>query len=179
MAELSTIARPYAVALFAMAQEDKAGLAAWSELVDQFAAVASLEDVHEALTDPRLGDAQRAKLFGELVGSPLPEKARNFVELLVSNGRILLLPQIAEQFDLLKNKLEGSALAEITSAFALDETQVGELVAALEKKFGLKLKPVVTIDPALIGGVRVVVGDQVLDTSVQAQLARMRDTLAA
>jgi F-type H+-transporting ATPase subunit delta len=91
----------------------------------------------------------------------------------------LLLPQIAEQFDLLKNQFEGSAVAQITSAYELTDAQVAELLAGLEKKFGLKLKPSVTVDSSLIGGVRVVVGDQVLDTSVQAQLARMRDTLAA
>ncbi|CAM5540949.1 F0F1 ATP synthase subunit delta [Eoetvoesiella caeni] len=179
MAELSTIARPYAEALFATAKEDQQGLASWSELVNQLAAVASLEDVREALTDPRLNNAQRTELFCGLIKLPLSEKARSFIGLLVNNDRILLLPQIAEQFDALKNQLEGSALAEITSAFALDEAQVQELVTGLEKKFGLKLKPAVTVDPALIGGVRVVVGDQVLDTSVQAQLARMRDTLAA
>jgi F-type H+-transporting ATPase subunit delta len=99
--------------------------------------------------------------------------------LLVDNNRILLLPQIAEQFEALKNKREGTALAQITSAFELTGEQVAELVSGLEKKFGLKLKPQVTVDPALIGGVRVLVGDQVLDTSVQAQLARMRDALVA
>lgn len=179
MAELSTIARPYAEALFATAQEDQAGLVSWLDLVNQLAAVASLEDVREALTDPRLNNAQRTELFCGLIKLPLSEKARSFIGLLVNNDRILLLPQIAEQFDALKNQLEGSALAEITSAFALDDAQVQELVVGLEKKFGLKLKPAVTVDPALIGGVRVVVGDQVLDTSVQAQLVRMRDTLAA
>src|SRR5690606_4159326 len=111
--------------------------------------------------------------------SPLSAAARNFIELLIENNRILVLPQVAEQFELLKNELEGTALAEISSAFPLSDDQVQQLVAGLEKKFGLKLKPVVTVDSELIGGVRVVVGDQVLDTSVQAQLARMRDTLAA
>jgi len=179
MAELSTIARPYAEALFAAAQGDEAGLASWSGLLTELAGVASLDDVREALTDPRLVDSQRVELFCGLVKSPLPAKLRNFIELLVANDRILLLPQIAEQFELLKNRQEGSALAEITSAFALNEGQLNELLAGLEKKFGLKLKPAVTVDPTLIGGVRVVVGDQVLDTSVRAQLARMRDTLAA
>jgi F-type H+-transporting ATPase subunit delta len=179
MAELSTIARPYAEALFATASEDPAGLAAWSDLVSELAQVASLEDVREALTDPRLGNAKRVELFTGLIKTPLSATARNFIELLVNNHRILVLPQIAEQFDALKNRHEGTALAQITSAFALDDGQVQELVAGLERKFGLKLKPAVTVDADLIGGVRVVVGDQVLDTSVQAQLARMRDTLAA
>ena len=92
---------------------------------------------------------------------------------------MLLLPEIAEQFIALKNRHEGTAQAEITSAFELSEAQVKDLVVALESKFSLKLKPHVTVDPSLIGGVRVAVGDQVLDTSVQAQLTRMRDMLAA
>jgi F-type H+-transporting ATPase subunit delta len=179
MAELSTIARPYAEALFATARDDQAGLASWSALVSELAQVASLNDVREALTDPRLNAEQRTELFVGLIKSALPVKARNFIEVLVSNNRILVLPQIAEQFELLKNQLEGTALAQITSAFPLADEQVQQLVSGLEKKFDLKLKPSVTIDPNLIGGVRVQVGDQVLDTSVQAQLARMRDTLAA
>jgi F-type H+-transporting ATPase subunit delta len=179
MAELSTIARPYAEALFAAANEDPAGLASWSALVGELAQVAGLSDVREALTDPRLTNADRTELFIGLIKTPLSQWARNFVELLVNNHRILALPQIAEQFEELKNQREGTALAQITSAFPLDDKQVQELVAGLEKKFGLKLKPSVTIDASLIGGVRVVVGDQVLDTSVRAQLVRMRDKLAA
>lgn len=179
MAELSTIARPYAEALFAAAKGNQDALASWSGLVNELAEVASLDDVREALTDPRLSNDQRIELFTGLIKSPLSDAARNFIELLVKNGRILLLPQIAQQFDLLKNQFEGTALAEITSAFELSDSQVQELLTGLEKKFGLKLKPSVTVDSALIGGVRVIVGDQVLDTSVQAQLARMRDTLAA
>lgn len=179
MAELSTIARPYAEALFQAVRNEGANLESWSGLLNEFAALAKLDDVREALTDPRLNDAQRVELFAGLVKSPVSATARNFIELLVGNDRMLVLPEIAEQFDLLKNQLEGTALAEITSAFALADDQVQALIAALEKKFGLKLKPAVTVDPELIGGVRVVVGDQVLDTSVRAQLVRMRDTLAA
>lgn len=179
MAELSTVARPYAEALFAAAQDDKTGLQAWSELVDELAQVAANADVREAMADPRLADAQRVQVFSGLVKRDLPQAARNFIELLVQNDRLLLLPVIATQFAALKNRHEGTAQAEIASAFELTEAQVKDLVAALEVKFGLKLKPRVTVDPSLIGGVRVAVGDQVLDTSVQAQLARMRDKLAA
>lgn len=180
MAELSTVARPYAEALFAAARDDKAaGLSAWAELVDEMAQVAAHPAVREALADPRLDDAQRVQVFCGLLKSTLPQSARNFIELLVSNDRLLLLPVIAEQFVALKNRHEGTAQVDIASAFELTDAQVKDLVAALEVKFGLKLKPRVTVDPSLIGGVRVAVGDQVLDTSVQAQLARMRDTLAA
>lgn len=179
MAELSTVARPYAEALFGAVRDDKAGLPAWADLVSEMGQVAANPDVSEAMADPRLDDAQRMQLFVGLIKADLPQAARNFIELLVQNDRLLLLPIIATQFEALKNRFEGTAQAEITSAFELSEAQLNELVAALELKFGLKLKPNVTIDPSLIGGVRVAVGDQVLDTSVQAQLARMRDKLAA
>ncbi|WP_454007197.1 F0F1 ATP synthase subunit delta [Alcaligenes sp. Marseille-Q7550] len=179
MAELSTIARPYAEALFAAVRDDSLGLESWSALLSEMAQVAGLHDVREALNDPRLNNGQRLELFTGLIKSQVPEKARNFLELLVDNQRIWPLPQIAEQFDLLKHQLEGTAQAQITSAFPLSDAQVSELVAGLEKKFGLKLKPTVTVDADLIGGIRVVVGDQVLDTSVQARLASMRDTLTA
>jgi F-type H+-transporting ATPase subunit delta len=179
MAELSTVARPYAEALFGAARDDKAGLQGWAALVDEMAQVASNPDVREAMADPRLDDAQRAQTFTGLLKGDVPQAARNFIELLTQNDRLLLLPEIASQFVTLKNRHEGTAQAEITSAFELSEAQVKDLTSALELKFGLKLKPRVTVDSSLIGGVRVAVGDQVLDTSVQAQLARMRDTLAA
>src|SRR5690606_19661554 len=96
MAELSTIARPYAEALFTTARNDQASsLESWSGLVSELAQVASQEDVREALTDPRLNAAQRIELFAGLIKSPLSAQARNFIELLVSNNRILVLPQIA------------------------------------------------------------------------------------
>jgi len=179
MAELLTVARPYAEALFGVACEDQAGLAGWADLVAEMAQVAAHPDVRAAVSDPRLTDEQRVDLFAGLVKTPLPQAARNFLVLLVQNDRLLLLPEIASQFEALKNRHEGTAVAEITSAYELSEAQVQELLAGLEKKFGTRLKAQVRVDPSLIGGVRVAVGDQVLDTSVQAQLARMRDTLAA
>ena len=179
MAELSTIARPYAEALFATARDQQGGLESWGELLTELAQLASNGDVRDALSDPRLSVDQRVDLFVGLVKSPLSDQASNLIRLLVENNRILLLEQIAEQFVLLKHRHQGTALAEITSAYPMSDAQVAELVAGLEKKFGLKLTSAVTVDAGLIGGVRVIVGDQVLDTSVQAQLARMRDTLVA
>ena len=178
MAELSTIARPYAEALFASIRNDGT-LEQWSALLSEMAQVAGHPEVRETRAAPGLTSQQRYELFAGLIKTPLSDKARNFLKLLISNERLLLLPEIFQQFEVFKHQLEGIELAHITSAYPLSPEQVNELVVKLEKKFGLKLKPDVTVDAALIGGVRVMVGDQVLDTSVQAQLARMRDTLAA
>lgn len=141
MAELSTVARPYAEALFAAARDDKAGLPAWADLVGQLSQVAANPDVREAMADPRLGDKQRIELFSGLIKAELPQAARNFIELLVQNDRLLLLPVIASQFEALRNRHDGTAQAEITSAFELSEAQVKELVAALEQNSASSSSP--------------------------------------
>ena len=179
MAELSTVARPYAEALFAAARDDQAGLAEWADQVQRLADVMAVESVRVAMADPRLEDAQRISIFLDLVKPAVEKPLQNFVTLLVTNDRLLLLAHISEQFRALKDAAEGVAQANITSAFPMSDEQVSELIKLLEPKFGLKLKPHVTVDATLIGGVRVLVGDHVLDTSVQAQLLRMRDTMAA
>lgn len=180
MAENSTIARPYAEALFAALKDSASGLQSTAENLQLLSQLIEMEDVRQAVSDPRLDDAQRCDLVkGLLKGVTLDAHLSNFVELLVSNDRLLLMPEIAEQFLALKDKAEGIAQADIVSAFPMTHEQVTELVQLLEPKFNLKLKPHVTVDETLIGGVRVVVGDYVLDTSVQAQLSRMRDALVA
>jgi F-type H+-transporting ATPase subunit delta len=177
MAELATIARPYAEALFRVA---KAGnLAAWSDLVSEMAQVAGHPDVKSFANNPKLSDQQITETFLSLLKSNVSPEAKNFVAMLAENGRLSLLPEIAEQFHALKNAQEGAADAEITSAFELTDAQVKDLVATLEKKFGRKLNPTVTVDASLIGGVRVAVGDEVLDTSVRAKLQKMHMTLVS
>jgi F-type H+-transporting ATPase subunit delta len=177
MAELATIARPYAEALFRVAKSGN--LAAWSNLVSEMAQVASHPDVKEFAINPKVSDKLAADTFLSLLKSDLTPEARNFVEMLAENGRLTLLPEIAGQFHELKNAQEGAADAEITSAFEMSDAQVKDLVATLEKKFGRKLNPSVSVDPSLIGGVRVAVGDEVLDTSVRAKLQKMHTALAS
>lgn len=177
MAELATIARPYAEALFRVAKTGN--LAAWSDVVSEMAAVAALPDVKSFAANPKLTDAQVVDTFLSLLKTNVSPEAKNFVAMLVENGRLTLLPEIGTQFHALKNASEGAADAEITSAFALSDAQVNDLVATLEKKFGRKLNPTVTVDSSLIGGVRVAVGDEVLDTSVRAKLQKMYVALAS
>ncbi|MEC4720668.1 F0F1 ATP synthase subunit delta [Noviherbaspirillum sp. CPCC 100848] len=177
MAELATIARPYAEALFRVAKTGN--LAAWTDVVSEMAAVAALPDVKSFTANPKLTDVQVVDTFLSLLKTNVSPEAKNFVAMLVENGRLTLLPEIGTQFHALKNASEGAADAEITSAFALSDAQVNDLVATLEKKFGRKLNPTVTVDSSLIGGVRVAVGDEVLDTSVRAKLQHMYVALAS
>jgi F-type H+-transporting ATPase subunit delta len=180
MAELATIARPYAEALFRVAEAGD--LAGWSTFVEELAQVARLPEVQSVASNPKVSREQVADLLLSAVKSPVAQsdaQVKNFVSMLVDNHRLSLLPEIAEQFDELKNAREGAADAYIASAFPLEGDQLNDLVAALERKFKRKLKPAVEIDPSLIGGVRVTVGDEVLDTSVRARLARMQTALTA
>jgi F-type H+-transporting ATPase subunit delta len=177
MAELATIARPYAEALFRVAKSGN--LSAWSDLVSEMAQVASHPDVQALAQNPKLSDQQIGETFMALLKSPLNDQVGNFIMMLVENGRMSLLPEIAVQFHALKNAEEGAADAEIFSAFDLSSDQVKQLVSVLEKKFGRKVNPSVTVDPSLIGGVRVVIGDEVYDTSVRARLQQMYVAMAA
>ncbi|CAN5289361.1 F0F1 ATP synthase subunit delta [soil metagenome] len=177
MAEISTVARPYAEALFRVAKNGN--LTEWSGIVAELAAVAANRDMQIVMADPKLSDAQIIGVLTGVIKTKLPVEATNFLQLLQENGKLSALPEIANQFSALKNALEGMADAQIVSAYPMSDAQVAELVSALEKKFKLKIKPVVTVDQSLIGGVRVVVGDQVLDTSVRAKLEQMANALAA
>ena len=181
MAENATVARPYAEALFRVAQAGKESfnLAAWSELVSELAQIGSHPEVQAYARNPKVSERDVIATIVSLVKSPINTEAQNFLTMLVENGRLSLLPEIGAQFHALKNSMEGAADAVITSAFDLSAAQVAELIATLEKKFSRKLNPVVSVDPALIGGVRVVVGDEVLDASVQAKLQHMRAALVA
>jgi F-type H+-transporting ATPase subunit delta len=179
MAELATIARPYAEALFRVAEGGE--LAAWSTLVRELAEVARLPEVLSVASSPKVGHAQVRDLLLAAAKSTVKDtaQAKNFVQMLVENHRLTLLPQIASQFEELKNAREGAADALIISAFPLEDGQLNDLVVSLERKFKCKLKPSVEVDPSLIGGVRVTVGDEVLDTSVRARLASMQSALTA
>jgi len=180
MAENSTIARPYAQALFEACQQSTDALEAAVSVLSDMAQLMEMSEMRQAISDPRFNDEQRCDLIKDaLKGTKLDDRMLNLLSLLVANDRLFALPEIATQFGHLKDKASGVAQAEIVSAFPLSEGQVAELIDLLEPKFHLKLKPHVTVDDSLIGGVRVVVGDYVLDTSVRAQLNRMRDALVA
>lgn len=178
MAELSTIARPYAEAAFRVAKSGD--LQAWSAFAAEIAAVAATPEMRALVLDPKLAADQLYDVFAGVLKSSMTAEMRNFLRLVIDNGRVAALPEVALQFAALRNQLEGSAEAHITSAYPMSEAQVNDLLGGLAKKFGgLKLKAHVTVNPELIGGVRVAVGDEVFDTSVRAQLDHMRTALMA
>ena len=177
MAELATIARPYAEALFKTGVNDLAGTATW---LDALAAIASNAQLQAYAGNPGVTSAQTFDVIAGVAQSQkmnLPEQARNFLRAVIDNGRISVLPEIASQFHVLKNAQSGSSDATVYSAFALDDAALADLAATLEKRFHKKLNLKVELQPELIGGVRVVVGDEVLDTSIKARLEQMKVAL--
>ncbi len=173
MAELSTVARPYAEALYGAATA-KGAAEAWLPLIETLAQAVSQPQIASLAADPRLSNEQTFDLISAVARSPLPPELAAFLKLAIENGRLPTLPEVAVQFRRLKNDAEGTADCLIESAFELSEAQVGDLVKRLANKFPHRLKPQLRLDPQLIGGVRITVGDRVLDGSVRARLDAMR-----
>jgi F-type H+-transporting ATPase subunit delta len=178
MAEPSTVARPYAEAAFKLA-DDGASLDRWSEMLAALGLVARDERVRGAIGNPNLSDEQAAGVFIAVLAGKLSAEGENFVRVLAHNKRLELLPLIHEQFEALKNEREGVLEAELQSAFELTDAQVVELVRRLEAKTGRKVKARIEIAKDLIAGVRIVLGDKVIDGSVRAQLAALEAALKA
>jgi F-type H+-transporting ATPase subunit delta len=176
MAEIATIARPYAEALFKASGTDHAVLA---QQVQALADVAANAQLLQFADDPRVEAPQVVDLIGSVVKTPLSGAAKNLLAAVIDNGRLAALPEIAAQFHALVNASSGVSDATIHSAFPIEPAQLPEVVAVLEKRFKRKLNAHVVIEPELIGGIRVVVGDEVLDTSVKARLEQMRVALTA
>ena len=175
MAEAATIARPYAEAVFALA--DKGGaLARWSRTLATMAAIAANPDVRRVVGDPNLSAEQVYGLFAAASGD-LAAAEQNLLRVLIDNDRLPALPEIAAIYEELKNEREGVVEAVITTAFPLDKGQLVTLVDEIEARFKRKVQAQVNVDAGLIGGVRMQVGDEVIDGSVRGRLAAMAAAL--
>ena len=177
MAELATIARPYAEALF-----KTGGGAALAAEVSALGAVAADADMRQFADNPKVAASMIFNVVSDVLGRQgvvLGQAAQNFLRTVIDNGRLSALPEIAAQYQALVNASSGVSDATVYSAYPIDDAQFTEVMASLEKRFARKLKGSVQVDPELIGGIRVVVGDEVLDTSVKARLEQMKAVLTA
>ena len=177
MAELATLARPYAEALFQVAA--KGDLKQASVELDALAAVATNPQLRQFADAPKSGDAQGFEVMTGVVKMPLSDASKNLLLTVIANGRLGVLPEIANQFHALVNQRAGVSDAVIYSAFPIESAQLADVVASLDRRFKRKLNATVQVQPELIGGIRVVVGDEVLDTSILARLEQMKAALAA
>ncbi|MBI1394417.1 MAG: F0F1 ATP synthase subunit delta [Betaproteobacteria bacterium] len=176
--ELSTIARPYAEAAFKLADESNR-LGDWSDALGALALVSQDERILATTGDPRLSVGDVANTFLRVLEGRLFPEAENFVRVMAENRRLDLLPSVREQFETLKNEREGVQEVEIVTAFPLDAAHEQDLVGRLEKQTGKKVVARISVDPELIGGARIVIGDKVIDASARAQLAALENALRA
>jgi F-type H+-transporting ATPase subunit delta len=176
MAESVTIARPYAQAIFRLAREAQK-LALWSERLQRLAAIVQDPEMAAVVGNPKLSAAQVAELFMSLCGEAGDRELAALVGVLAENERLVILPQIHELYEQARSADAGAKEAVVSSAYALDDAQLRLLISQLEPHFGCKLQARVEVDATLIGGIKVVVGDQVLDASVRGKLEAMAAAL--
>lgn len=174
MAEIATVARPYAEAVFKLALETDS-LARWSERLDLLSRLVSFPEFLAALEHPQVTTEQQVDLVLAACGAGADEATENFVKVLAEHNRFVCLTEIAQWYERRRQLHEGTEQAVVFSAFPLSDVQLQAIAPKLEGHFNTRLKYRVEVDPALIGGIKVAVGDRVLDSSVRGQL----DVMAA
>lgn len=176
MAELSTLARPYAKAAFEVALQDSA-LDSWSSMLGVSAAVAGEDSISAMLTDPSLSSERVAQSFIDILGDALETKGQNFIRLLAENKRLVLLPEIVELFETLKANQEKSVDVEITTAFEVSSEISDKLAAALKNRLQREIRLATSVDSSLIGGAVIRAGDTVIDSSVRGKLKKLAEAM--
>lgn len=176
MAELTTVARPYAKAAFQFAVEAKQ-LAEWASFLELAAAVVNDSTVAEKLSDPKATAEQRAELVSKICGDEISGQEKNYITLLAKNDRLFALPEIATLYEALKAEQEKTVDVNVTSAFELTEAQQEKIAAALKSKLGRDVNISSTVDNDLIGGVVIRAGDMVIDGSVKGKLAKLAEAI--
>ena len=174
--EASTIARPYAEAVFDRAKETGT-LEQWSGALAFIATVMQDATMQTLVSNPNLTDARLTELMLDIAGDSLPDEGANLVRLLVENDRLTIVPQIAEQFEQLKSREQGKLDVQVTTAFPLSEAQSAAIAQALKAKLGRDINISSVEDPELIGGMHIRAGDLVIDGSVQGQLTKLANEL--
>lgn len=170
MAEIQTLARPYAEAVFELAQSRQA-LTAWSEMLAFITAIAADANMQRLASDPRVNRGRFLDLFLDLGGKDINAEGANFIRLLVENHRLNLLPEILEQYEARKTEAEARVEATVVSAFPLEATQLQSLSDALKRKLGREVNLTIEVDKTLLGGIVIRTGDLVIDGTVRGRLA--------
>jgi len=177
MAEKTTIARPYAQAVFELAQARKE-LPRWSDMLQLAAAVAADARMSKLVGNPRVTKDQLAKLFLDICGDKLSAEAQNLIRVLVDNDRLDVLTEIAALYQTYRAEAERTVEAQVISAFPVDEAQQKAIIASLKKRLGREVTLSCEVDQKLLGGAIIRAGDLVIDGSVTGHLAKLEVALA-
>ncbi len=176
MAEISTLARPYAQAIFNLANASNT-LKAWSDTLALLSEVAADKSMVEIINNPDVTNEQIVSLFIGISKDNLDEQGINFIKLAAENNRLEVIPYIAQSFEVMRAEAEGSIEAQVISAYAVNATQKKSIAAALKKKLGREVIIKTTTDKSLLGGVIIRAGDMVIDGSVKTQLEKITHSL--
>jgi F-type H+-transporting ATPase subunit delta len=175
MSELTTIARPYAKAAFDYAVESNA-IDAWQEML-VFAAEVSKNETIASVLSGGASVEQAQELFIKVCDEQLNSNGQNFIKVMAENERLLVLPQVAEQFGALKAEYEKEVTVDVTSAVELADAQQNTLSAALEKRLARKVKLNCVVDASVVSGLVIKAGDMVIDGSIRGKLSRLATTM--
>jgi len=178
MAELLTVARPYAKAAFEYARDHDA-LDSWSQALSFLSFAVADSDVRRLLGSPKLENAQKVSLLAEMIPGEQDEALRRFLDVLADQGRLVSLTSIAVQFEHLRAEHEQRVEVNVTSAYKLDSKQTTKLANALKKRLNREISITTQVDKSLIGGVILRAGDTVIDGSVRGRLNRLSEALTA
>ena len=176
MAEIATIARPYANAVFELAKERRA-IDEWSKQLQLAAAVATQPQILEIIESPAVTSADKSSTLARVCGDDLSREGKQFVQVLARNKRLHLIGEISAQFEALRAQEEASLDVEVVSAFALSDVEQQRLVAALGRRFSRDIQLSARVDESLIGGAIIRAGDTVIDGSVRGKLDKLAETL--
>ena len=176
MAELITVARPYAEAVFRLSADTNSHQM-WSEVLAALALVAQDKQVIDVVSQPQLTQQDILAFLVSILGERITEEVKNFITLILNNHRFVLLPLIADVYESMRIQSEGIAKAQIETAFAMDDSEVAELIVQLEKHFKQKIAATIEVNPSLIGGIRVTVGDEVMDASISGKIMGLAASL--
>jgi F-type H+-transporting ATPase subunit delta len=176
MAELSTLARPYAEAAFKRAKETTS-VAKWSEDLQFLSAVAQDQGLRDIVNNPRVGKDKVTELLTDISAEQITAEAGNLLKLLIVNGKLSLLPEISTLYEAHKADDEGYVNVELYSAFPLTKAELNKYSTMLEKQLQKKVNAVVTVDKSLLGGVLAKAGDKVIDASIKGQIHQLAKRL--
>lgn len=176
MAELTTVARPYAKAAFQVALKENS-MAEWSKMLSLTAAITREQPVKLLLQSPALTSEQVAQSFIDICGDELNGKGQNFIRLLAENKRIALLGEVYKIFETLRAQQEQSLDVEVITPYEISAEVADKLVAALTSRLQKEVKLSTRTDQSLIGGAVVRTGDMVIDSSVRGKLAKLAESI--
>lgn len=177
MADYTTLARPYANAVYQLAVASSS-IDSWTEALAMMSAVASDEAMSKVLVNPSLGKEQKGEIFSSVLDGKLSEQQNNLVKLMAENGRLSIMPDVAEQFEAYRAQIEGKVEAEVTSAFPLSSEQESAITSTLKNKLGCDVSITTSTDESLLGGVVIKAGDTIIDASIKSQLSKLASTLS-